>query len=373
MTVTPALLSDIGLTSLNSSGQVWMPSWVAEALREQCRRENSRHAELLDRRSITVIAETVSLNFALRHATEAERWEALLELVNERWVELLYKSAWRLLKVVSSFPRHIMDSSGYLWHALTILKASVPMGMRAPPPVVSSGIAYEYAALQLRKAAELMENAPDARAINLRLLQMLFVRLNGRYEEAARLARQMKSLIGSAASVGPNSPDLISYGHSQSGITLMMAGRLTESIWYLEESLRALPEHGREGMKGYVYGKLALLHAFEGREVQAREYVSAFEATQVKRNEKRGTRQEAILIAEGLLALSELDISTLDEIIGKLPEEPNQNYLWFFHVHLQAWSCLVKGDLPMVNRSISTKDSAWYLAAQNPLGVCPIC
>lgn len=366
--ITREMLLNVALIAEDPAGKAWMPSWIAQKLRKRCWREDERKAAILDRRSIAVLADSVSLNFALKRAADAERWGALLELLNERWVELLYRSAWRLLKVVSSFPRHIMDSSGYLWHALTILKASVPMGMRAPIPAASSGIAYEHAALQLRKVAELVEHTPDARAINLRLLQMLFVRLNGRYEEAARLARQLKSLIGSAAAVGPISADLISYAHSQSGITLMMAGRLTESIWSLEESLRALPEHGRDAMKGYIYGKLALLHAFEGREVQAREYVSAFESTEVKRHENRGTRHDAILIAEGLLALSELDMATLDQIIKQLPEEPNQNYLWFFHVHLRAWSYLVKGDLPMVNRSISTKDSAWFLAAQNPLG-----
>ncbi len=334
-----------GLLCRDERGELVMPHLVSGLLNKRCRSTNQLLADRLEEHAIASIAETTSVYEALKTAVSCGRWNAALSLLDARAVDLFLESPEQLREVISLLPRKAMDSKGYLWWILNVVDASVPSGLRAPNPSPTVGYAYTKALQHLRGISIQAAKTPGPAAITTGMVYLLLLRFSGRYAESAQQARAIQDVLHAAMVLGPVSELLVGFTYVQVGASHMMSGNVDEAIWSFEEASRSVNPEKRQPLDPTINGALALLHALNGQNQRAQDYLDSFEP--VAAAEARWdlvTTQTMVRAAQGLLYLSQLDVERLGNVVRELPREPSQNHLWFFHVFLDSWHVALRGD-----------------------------
>ena len=324
--------------------QGWlMPSMVRALLLERIQTAGAQRMELLEEASLEAVASVHGLLATADAAIEQQRWSVLNRLVTGHWDELFVLDLEKFSELARRIPPFIAGKNTYFGLGLRILDEFTGNDSGLQAPHLAIDYQKDQLAQALRQEADRHYLYPDAWAVSIGLLEMLYLRINGMYVQSGEAALRMRNALHKAYAANEVRPALASLAHAQAGNSLFMAGLGTEAQQSYELALATARRTGSAYLLSGAAGKLALLHALEGNAAAAAGYLSEHQQhfAQVSRNQARVDR-EAIL-ASACLSLRKLDAELVRFELSKLPGTPDMNELWPVHAYLLAAEKIILG------------------------------
>lgn len=264
---------------------------------------------------------------ALFHATEAQDWGLVADILRVYWVQLFSVDVGLMRDALVALPDDVVAADAALRAGRAVFLGPGPTWTR---PGDTAAEIDDLVAL---------DDVDTADLVGVATAHVIGLRAAGRYVAAANLARQ---LAEAASDRGvPSDPDRaggLSVMKVQWAITMQLAGRYGEAARCFRDSYRDAVQYGPGFVAANAAGCLALHFAMAGELHHAEKWLERA----ARHGAVPGRLGEMIAvpsrIARALVALERLDMESAEPVMDELADVPDDEEYWAFveyahHVH----------------------------------------
>lgn len=356
-----------GLIQEDEHGHWGMPLMIRRLLLERVRRKGAVRTAILEDAAMAASIGSNGIAGTAKMAVDRRNWAGLSRIIVEYWDDMFLNDPNQLVDLVSKIPPFVAAQYGYLRLGSWLLKAVTHNEAGMQIPLLVPNYASDQLAQQLRNDADRLYINPNGRGISIGLLEMLHLRLNGMYEEAAEAALRAREALHRAQLMQQIRPSLAALIHAQAGNCLYLAGNEVEALQSFELSLASARTIGNPYLQADAAGKLALFHAMDGNFALARSYLVEHEQAIGDVRWGQETVGRAGVLARGYLATSSLDWDLARTELAKLPHIPDRNELWPIHTYLLAAEKISSGFPSLASRLVRHMRRQRPIACSAPL------
>ncbi|MFE3289972.1 LuxR C-terminal-related transcriptional regulator [Rhodococcus sp. NPDC059234] len=307
-----------------ASGLRWrFPAAVRASLLRIAEQEGARPSGELAAVLARWLADTGEPAEAIRHATEAQEWGLVVDLILDRWVEIAISAPLVLIKALTSLPDAIVRSSSTLYYARELAARGGSDRVRPLIPMLTDSRELEAFAVQY---------SPEAAVLTGTLRSVVF-RWRGDHEEAVRHHELLAEL--SAGLVADRTDDALRSARLpllwlHLGLSSQFHDDHTRAAHYFRLAFDGSGERLDDFVGRQASGHLALLYALRGDVGAAQRWIEREAAYR----ETPGWVGTAVgipaAIVRGLLALDRMDFEGAAGAVDALPELENTVEYWPF-------------------------------------------
>ncbi|PRA11514.1 hypothetical protein CQ010_09025 [Arthrobacter sp. MYb211] len=313
-----------------------MPAMVRQLLLERVRMAGSERREILEGAALEATIGEHGLIAAAEWAIARQRWDSLTRIVVGKWDELYLLDPRKLTELASQIPSFIARKNTYLGLGIRLLDLLTHDKFGPQLPRIAPNYGNDHLAQSLRTETDRLFLNPDAKALTVGLLEMLYLRLNGMYTEAGEASLRLRIALHKASGAHRMKSSFAALIHAQVGNSLYLAGNEAEALQSYELSLAHARKTGNAYLLSDPSGKLALLHALDGNEYLARGYLDEHEQHIGHVGWGQAMLAREAILARAYLASGDLDSGQMRRELAKLPRTPDSDEFWSMHAYLLA-------------------------------------
>jgi LuxR family maltose regulon positive regulatory protein len=360
-------LVEVGLVQADGRGGWMMPRMVRKVLVERVGLRGRELTTVLEQAAVNAMAETRGVGVAVDSAVAGRRWQALLNLLLEKWVDIFIGNPTQLGVIAAKIPRFIAGQTEYMRVGLRIIGQAGRDGMAQPLPTFEPDYATNQTAQRLHRDTQRLYGKPNAHALTVGILEMLHLRLAGLYPEAAVAATSLQDALQRALDSQRLNPALVAMIELQAGITLQLDGQDGQARQAYERGFHWAQVSGKAFLLADLAGKLALLDVLGGASATARRWLDEHDAAIGDVGWGRKMLERTASMARAFLALARLDYAGFDEVMTALPPKVDNDEFWSVHAQLLALQKINSGIFDAARTLISSLRQERRYAAAAPL------
>ncbi|MFF5792542.1 response regulator transcription factor [Paeniglutamicibacter sp. NPDC012692] len=360
-------LVEAGLVQADGRGGWMMPAMVRQVLVERVGLRGREPVAVLELAAVNAMAVTRGVGEAADSAVARRSWPALLNLLLDRWADILLDNPRQLAVVAAKVPRFIAEQTEYMRVGMRLLGQADRDGMTLQLPGFEPDYARNHTARQLRRDTERLYAKPNTHALTVGMLEMLHLRQSGLYPEAADAAHRLREALHRALDAQRINPTLASLIELQAGISLYLAGHDAEARQAYERGFHWAQASGKAFLLADVAGKMALMEVLEGDSAAALRWMAAHDAAIGEVVWGRSMVERTAAMARAYLALARLDYPGFNEAMEALPPKPDNDEFWCVHAHLLALQKINAGIFDAATTMIASLRRERRFAAAAPL------
>ncbi|GGM02586.1 helix-turn-helix transcriptional regulator [Glutamicibacter protophormiae] len=330
-------LSRAAMAQRSLSGDWAMPELLRQVIIDDLEWREPQRAQWLHEHAIESMHAAGRTGEAVRSALGRHSWRALSTVLVDGWVDLFTTEPRLLFEAGTRLPRWATRRSQIYGPAMKIAAAAVKDRMVIPFPTTEPDYLTDQTAQLLREHTIELYRQPKSEAIFAGLVELGILRFHGHYgSEGADAARRLRRAVRQATAAGNVRPSLAAMAELHAGMSMDIANERPaaaaayESAWSLAEVTE------NHFIAADAASKLSLVHAQEGNTRAARRWLVSFRHHHSKVRWGSAMVGRAAELAEAFVAFAELDIGKLGSVLGRLPDEPDNDEFWAVHALLLA-------------------------------------
>lgn len=357
-------LADAGLLRPNGDEAWMMPAMFRQALTERVSLSGPERMKILENALIRASVGIYGIRETAATLAEHRKWEMLLRLLIDNWIELFLENPTELVGLVKQIPPFITAQERFLWLAVRLLITAVEGGTETKLPGFTPDYSTDQVAHKLLEDTVYLYRKPSNRALTVGILEVVYLRSRGMYVEAGAAAIRMHDVLRRSVNSDKTNPILAAMAQLQVGITLLIAGDQVAARQALEMSLVAARALDQPFLLADSAGKIALLNVLEGDFAAAKIFLIQHDRAIIRTTWGRPTIARAAALSRSYLALTELDLHTSRQVLQDIPEMPDADEFWAVHAYLLAMHKTQENLPEAASRLISTIRQQRHNAAE---------
>ncbi|MGP5015263.1 LuxR C-terminal-related transcriptional regulator [Glutamicibacter sp. BW77] len=367
LTTTSHTVGDLvqcGLLQGDGDGGWLMPEMVRQLLLERVRLAGAERMEILEDAALEAAISEQGLIATAQVAIAQQRWASLSRIVVGKWDELYLLDPMQLTELASQIPSFVARNNAYLGLGVRLLDLLTHDKSGPQFPRIAPNYGNDNLAQSLRTETDRLFLNPDARAVTVGLLEMLYLRFNGMYAEAGEASLRLRDALHKASGAHEMKSSFLALIHAQAGNSLYLAGSEVEALQSYELSLAHARKTGNAYLLSDPSGKLAMLH---GDMDATRKYLDEHEQHIGQVRWGQAMLERGAILARAYLASGSLDSGQMRRELGKLPRGPDSDEFWSVHAYLLAMEKISSGLTAAARKLVYRMRQQRAVASRAPL------
>ncbi|MBE1514912.1 LuxR C-terminal-related transcriptional regulator [Nesterenkonia halotolerans] len=338
-------MTTAGILREDSEGEYFLPEMIRGALQRLIRQDDPVAAEELTVAAMKTTTRSAGVELVLEQAHRRRKWQAFTHILGERWPDLFTSDARKINQLISLLPRRVVVSAfgDVAGVALRMAMGAGRDRMTFLLPSTEPHYPSDPVARRLREKSERLAADPDVQALTVGLLETGHLRLVGLYAHSDEAAGRLRQTLDQAMSLRPVRPLMASVVELQAGMSLHIGGSYLKAKHAYEAALYWAGGAESFFQHANATANLALLAAQGGYTADARQWLHQHDETIIHVGWGKNMVARGADLARVLIALTELDLPTADDMLNTLPSQPDTDELWPAHAYAIALRNILAG------------------------------